>query len=241
MISATDSRGTFSGAAYVPRLDRARLFHQIERIRAFALARDWFTLREAREELERLYSPVIFPEASLSAQLRNLEKPAAGRLRCKKEKRRRTGAGKGVWEYRLRAVPAEFLSAPAALVGEAPPKKIKWPATFDELEEASYGYTGRAKECECGKIFQWWITPRGKWLACQLDRGFAARASPFRLRERQAAPSHCDLGPSSALANRTVLKSIASLVMLDSWNHAADSRVTSRANRRHNRRISFSL
>jgi hypothetical protein len=92
---------TFAGAAYDPRLDRARLTVQVERIRAWALARDFFTLREAREALERLYAPTFFPEGSISAQLRNLEKPEAGRLRCKKEKRRRAGIS-AVWEYRLR-------------------------------------------------------------------------------------------------------------------------------------------
>ena len=96
-------RGRFAGSR-----DRARLSAQIEQIRAFALARGWFTLRDAREDLERLFAPTLFPEGSISAQLRNLEKPAAGRLRCKKEKRRRAGArgaGSGVWEYRLRATP----------------------------------------------------------------------------------------------------------------------------------------
>jgi hypothetical protein len=159
-------RGPFAGG---PR-DRARLSGQIKRIRAFALARDWFTLREAREELERLYFPVRFPEASLSAQLRNLEKPAAGRLRCKKEKRSRTGAGRGVWEYRLRAVP-EFRSVPATLSAEAPPEKLNWPATFEELEAAGYGYTGTSKKCACGAKFLWWITPRGKWMPLSAIEG----------------------------------------------------------------------
>jgi len=98
----------FSGAAYEPKLDRARLTLQIERIRAWGLARGWFTLREASADLERLYAPTLFPESSLSAQLRNLEKSAAGRLRCKKEKRRRAGArgpGAGIFEYRIRPEP----------------------------------------------------------------------------------------------------------------------------------------
>jgi hypothetical protein len=86
----------FSGAAYVPSLDRERLTLQIERIRSWALARDWFTLREARVDLERLYAPTIFPESSLSAQLRNLKKfPLSYRLL----KRRR--ARGPVWEYKV--------------------------------------------------------------------------------------------------------------------------------------------
>jgi hypothetical protein len=98
----------FAGAAYDPKLDQRRLSLQVERIRAWALARDWFTIRQAREELERLYAPTLFPENSIASQIRNLEKDAAGALRCKKEKRRRAGArgaGDGLFEYRLRADP----------------------------------------------------------------------------------------------------------------------------------------
>jgi hypothetical protein len=103
-------RNEFRGAAYEPQLDRARLSLQIERIRAWALARNWFTLREASESLERLYPGTFFPEASLSAQVRNLEKPGAGPLRCKKQKRRRAGVrgpGAGIFEYRLRPIPEQ--------------------------------------------------------------------------------------------------------------------------------------
>jgi hypothetical protein len=97
-----------AGAEYDSRLDGERLSLQIERIRTWALRRQWFTLREAREDLERLYAPTLFPEGSLSAQLRNLEKPGAGQLRCQKEKRRRAGVwgpGAGIFEYRLRPEP----------------------------------------------------------------------------------------------------------------------------------------
>ena len=96
MRPSSDSIPAFRGAAYTPSLDRARLTLQIERIRAWALARDWFTLREARVDLERLYAPTIFPESSLSAQLRNLKKfPLSYRLL----KRRR--ARGPVWEYKV--------------------------------------------------------------------------------------------------------------------------------------------
>jgi len=108
MRSVIDSAGSFAGAGYDPQFDRARLTLQIERIRAWSLSRDWFTLREARVDLERLYAPTLFPESSLSAQLRNLEKPAAGPLRCKKQRRRRAGArgqGAGIFEYRIRPEP----------------------------------------------------------------------------------------------------------------------------------------
>ena len=162
-------RGQFAG----PR-DRPRLSAQIERIRAWALVRGWFTLREAREDLERLFAPTFFPEGSISAQLRNLEKPAAGRLRCKKEKRRRAGArgaGGGVWEYRLRATP-EIRAAPiAALEPDEALTKLSWPATFAQLEEAGYGYTGTSKECSCGARFLWFITPARKWMGFSVIEG----------------------------------------------------------------------
>lgn len=146
--------------------DRARLSAQISRIRAWVLARQWFTLREAREDLEQLYAPTIFPESSISAQLRNLEKAGAGRLRCKKEKRRRKGArNAGVWEYRLRALPAQISAAPSpVLQSDEPLEKITWPATFEQLEDAGYGYTGTATQCSCGERFLWFITPARKWM-----------------------------------------------------------------------------
>jgi hypothetical protein len=105
MRASSDSTPTFRGAAYAPNLDKARLTLQIERIRGWALARDWFTLREARVDLERLYAPTIFPESSLSAQLRNLKKfPLSYRLL----KRRR--ARGPVWEYKV-LPPAQIESA----------------------------------------------------------------------------------------------------------------------------------
>ena len=61
MRNAIDSAGSFAGAVYDPQFDLKRLSLQIERIRAQALPRDWFTLREARVDLERLYAPTIFP------------------------------------------------------------------------------------------------------------------------------------------------------------------------------------
>jgi hypothetical protein len=110
MRASSDSTPAFRGAAYAPRLDKARLTLQIERIRAWALARDWFTLREARVDLERLYAPAVFPESSVSAQLRNLKKiPISYRLL----KRRRAGVhgpGSGIWEYKVRP-PAQIEKA----------------------------------------------------------------------------------------------------------------------------------
>jgi hypothetical protein len=93
---------TFAGAAYVPSLDRARLALQVERVRVFMLRREWQTLREIKTGLEAIHAPSVFPESSISAQLRNLKKPPySHRL----ENRRRAGVrgpGAGIWEYRLR-------------------------------------------------------------------------------------------------------------------------------------------
>jgi hypothetical protein len=131
-------RGQFAGAR-----DRARLSVQIERIRAWALARDWFTVRAAREDLER--------PASCSRRIRSarncdiLGKPSAGRLRCEKEKRHRGG---GVWEYRLRAIPVE-ISAPAATLRRRRGARKSHLAgdVLSSSKRAGYGYTGRAKDC----------------------------------------------------------------------------------------------
>jgi hypothetical protein len=101
MTAGTDSGAIFSGAAYTPDLDRARLTAQIERIRSYMLDAGWRSLREIKIALERTHAPAVFPESSISAQLRNLKKsPHSYRL----EKRRREGVrgpGAGIWEYRL--------------------------------------------------------------------------------------------------------------------------------------------
>jgi hypothetical protein len=110
MRNTSPSRQPFSGAAYEPKLDRARLALQIERIRVWALARDWFTLRAARLDLEQLYTPAYFPEASISANLRNLRKEP---YRLRVDKRRRAGVRSGgVWEYRIANADAAHEPAP---------------------------------------------------------------------------------------------------------------------------------
>lgn len=90
-----------SGTAYEPKLDRARLSLQIERVRLYLLPGQWKSLSEMKAALEAIYAPAHFPEASLSAQLRNLRKEP---YRLKVERRRRDGVhgpGAGIWEYRL--------------------------------------------------------------------------------------------------------------------------------------------
>jgi len=64
----------FGGQFAGPR-DRARLRTQLGQIRAWALAHEWFTLREASEGLEQLYAPTLFPESSLSAETLRRREP----------------------------------------------------------------------------------------------------------------------------------------------------------------------
>ena len=82
----------FSGSNYVPGLDGKRLTGQIKRI--YDLMRDgrWRTL----SEIEFITGD---PQASISAQLRNLRKPEFGSHKV--EKRRRGEPTHGLWEYRL--------------------------------------------------------------------------------------------------------------------------------------------
>lgn len=168
-------RGPGAGDRDVPRLQT-----QFERIRAWALAREWFTIREARESLERIYSPTLFPENSIGAQLRNSEKPEAGEARCRQEKRH---AGGGLWEYRLRALSADELrnlaaresnekenarQIPAGGRAERPVNtsrpRIVWPATAAELKAARFK-PGSAKKCDqCGRHCQWFKPSNGKWI-----------------------------------------------------------------------------
>ncbi len=86
------ARPRFDGPVYVPALDDRRLTGQLLRI--FELMRDgqWRTLPEIEEETDD-------PAASISAQLRHLRKARFGSHRV--DKRRRTSATSGLWEYRL--------------------------------------------------------------------------------------------------------------------------------------------
>jgi len=91
------------GPAFDARVDGERIARQHERIRDYMLPRGgpWRTLAEIAGALE-------YPEASVSAQLRHLRKPAFGAFVV--EKRRRDGAG--LWEYRV--------SRPATPAGREP-------------------------------------------------------------------------------------------------------------------------
>ena len=92
-------RSTF-GPAYDQHLDGARVARQHEQIRDLCITGYWRTL----SEIAKLTG---YPEASVSAQLRHLRKPAFGEYIV--DKRRREGAG--LWEYQVRRpLPALQLS-----------------------------------------------------------------------------------------------------------------------------------
>lgn len=80
----------FDGAAFNQELDGKRLTKQIYRIFDLMKGGKYFTLRE----IEDLTG---YPQASISAQIRNLSKPRFGSH--PHHKRRRDGGG--TWEYKL--------------------------------------------------------------------------------------------------------------------------------------------
>ena len=93
-MSTQHSLFDFDGETYEKQLDRHRLSGQFMRVRRLVLESYplWFTLRELSDALG-------YPEASISARLRDLRKPRFGEHDVQ---RRRRGAGKrGQFEYRV--------------------------------------------------------------------------------------------------------------------------------------------
>ncbi len=82
----------FSGPAYVPDLDKARLSGQMVRVLILMMDGQWRTLAE-------IEAATGDPPASVSAQLRHLRKSRFGGHTV--DKRRRGEAGRGLWEYRV--------------------------------------------------------------------------------------------------------------------------------------------
>jgi biotin operon repressor len=80
----------FGGETFDHKLDGDRLRSQLERVRRFTTghADYWYTLAEIAEELN-------YPEASISARLRDLRK------RGYPVERRRVTGQRGLWEYRV--------------------------------------------------------------------------------------------------------------------------------------------
>ena len=82
----------FDGDDYDPVMDQERLTNQFILVREFAKGGHWHTLAEGSEATGA-------PEASYSAQLRNLRKRRFGGYTVEK---RRRGVGRwGLYEYRL--------------------------------------------------------------------------------------------------------------------------------------------
>ena len=82
----------FDGSDYDPRYDKARLTGQILRIFKAIKDGSWNTLVEIQDLTGD-------PQASISAQLRNLRKERFGSYLI--EKRYRGDRANGLWEYRL--------------------------------------------------------------------------------------------------------------------------------------------
>lgn len=84
----------FDGATYDRQKDGVRLGEQLGRVREFMLrvAPRWHTLAQ-------LAAILGYPEASISARLRDLRKERFGGYTV--ERRRRTD-GRGTWEYRIK-------------------------------------------------------------------------------------------------------------------------------------------
>jgi hypothetical protein len=86
----------FGGTTYDEALDGKRLTGQLEAVKEALLragARNrWLTLREMEELFEGRY-----PQASISARLRDLRKPSFGGYVV--ERRRRLDAERGIFEY----------------------------------------------------------------------------------------------------------------------------------------------
>ena len=74
VFSPVSAAGLFSGAAYEPARDGARLTKQLDCIIAQTADKAWRTIERLTIELRRKYPHVEFPENSVSAQLRNLRK-----------------------------------------------------------------------------------------------------------------------------------------------------------------------
>lgn len=81
------------GQTFSQRHDGKRLGRQLDRVRDFLIRHRgrWFTLRYLSGELG-------YPEASVSARLRDLRKERFGEYPVE---RRRCAPGSGTWEYRL--------------------------------------------------------------------------------------------------------------------------------------------
>lgn len=84
----------FDGETYDPKVDQPRLARQLERVRDHMLTVDWLTLQEIASATGG------YPEASISARLRDLRKVRFGSYEV--VRRRRGNVKRGHFEYRVR-------------------------------------------------------------------------------------------------------------------------------------------
>ena len=71
---STSTLPIFSGAAYEPERDEARLTKQLDQILWLVKDGNWRTVQRLTTELRRQWPDGNFPENSVQAQLRNLRK-----------------------------------------------------------------------------------------------------------------------------------------------------------------------
>lgn len=79
----------FDGVTFDEKRDGKRLQQQLHTVRALALTHDWWTLHE-------LAKTTGFPEASVSARLRDLRKAKFGGYNVE-----RKYVDRGIWAYRV--------------------------------------------------------------------------------------------------------------------------------------------
>lgn len=81
----------FDGETYERAKDRRRLLSQLGQVRLLMLSGAWFTLEDLEQQLG-------YPQASISARLRDLRKEKFGKFNIE---RRRVPDADGLHEYRL--------------------------------------------------------------------------------------------------------------------------------------------
>ena len=79
----------FDGVTINDERDNGRLAHQLHAVRKLALQLSWFTLKEMADNTG-------YPEASVSARLRDLRKPKFGGYTVERQH-----LGGGLWAYRV--------------------------------------------------------------------------------------------------------------------------------------------
>lgn len=87
------SSRSFGGKTFDPEQDGERLGRQLDRVRNYMVnSGQWWTLREIEAALD-------YPQASISARLRDLRKDKHGAYEVKRRRRR---SGSGTWEYKVK-------------------------------------------------------------------------------------------------------------------------------------------